>query len=351
MRDSSGKLGLLEKGGDAVLGKVDSLTQQITALQVRQTSHLRAKGVGGESRLCELLCERLRVRDGFVVEVVAGQAHGCDLVVRRSGGFTDVRVECKVYTDKVGVKEVDKFRRDLLGLNTHGVFVSIQSGIVGMAEVEFEQLASGRFAVYLSNNQFNVDIIADMISVMHRIERLAAPSGEDGDADPGSAFVRVPEEVMREVQRHVLDFGSKVGQLKVNLRESMALLNQLTLDHVERLLRGCDPKSKAVAKTPVAPAIPVPQTAAAVAPAIAQVVGPSSAQAPPSVPAPDAAAPRACPVVLARAPPRPLKRLNGLQLFTRDHPGISGYAATKRWKALTNNERVEYSVRAAELYA
>ncbi len=367
VRDSSGKLSLLEKGGDSVLGKVDGIMTQLTTMQVRQTSHLRAKGVGGESRLHELLCERLRVRDGFVVEVVAGQAHGCDIVVRRAGGFTDVRIECKVYTDKVGVKELDKFRRDLLGLNTHGVFVSIQSGIVGMAELEFEQLPTGRFAVYLSNNHFNVDIVADWISVMHKIERMACPAEDSHET--GSTVVRVPEEVMREVHRHLLDFSSKVGLLKVNLRECMALLNQLTLDHVERLLRGCEPKNKAGLAAPVAaeprllegaPAEPRllegAPAAPASTPASTPAVRPSEA-APPGItnaPAPrvtPASVPRPCPVVLPRAPPRPPKRLNGLQLFARDHPTISAYAAAKRWKALGNDQRTDYSIRAAELYA
>ena len=231
-RENSERLSAVEKGGDSVLGKVDGLTQQVTALGVRQTSHLRAKGVSGEQRLYELLSERLRLRDGYVVEVVAGQSHGCDLVVRRTG-YTDVRIESKVYADKVGVKEVEKFRRDLMGLNAHGVFVSVQSGVVGMGEVELEQMASGRFAVYLSNNQYNVSLVVDMIALMYKLDRLMG-----GGVDEEVA-VRVPSEVMREVQQHVQDFAHKVSKLKVNMRESMVLLNQLALDHVVRLLHGC----------------------------------------------------------------------------------------------------------------
>ena len=90
--------------------------------------------MSGEARLQELLSEQLTVREGYTVDVVAGQAHSCDLVVRRSG-HPDVRIESKVYTDKVGAKEVQKFRRDLMGLDAHGVFVSVQSGIVGMGEI------------------------------------------------------------------------------------------------------------------------------------------------------------------------------------------------------------------------
>ena len=59
LQDSVRRLQVLEKGGDSVMGKVDGMVQQLTALQVRQTSHNRAKGVSGEARLQELLSEQL----------------------------------------------------------------------------------------------------------------------------------------------------------------------------------------------------------------------------------------------------------------------------------------------------
>ncbi|MGQ3144835.1 hypothetical protein, partial [Rhizobium oryzihabitans] len=142
-------LTLLRKGGDDLTAKVDQLSHQLTAIHARQgTNH--KKGIVGESRMYELLCDKLPSRDDYDVQLVTGQAHNCDICIKRIG-HPDVRVEVKSHGEqsgeKVRAKEVIRFQNDLLGLNTHGIFVSVYSGIVGKGEVELEPLANGKFAV------------------------------------------------------------------------------------------------------------------------------------------------------------------------------------------------------------
>ena len=238
-QESARRLQAVEKGGDGVSGKVDAVAQQLAAMQARQAGHSRSKGAGGEARLLEALSAELPVREGYSVEAVGGMAHCCDMVVRRPGR-PEVRIESKLYADRVGSKEVQKFRSDLIGLDVHGVFVSLQSGIVGMGEVEIEQLPTGRFAVYLANNGYNAALVRDMIALVYKLDRYAGAGSEADDAQ--AAAVRVPTEVMKQVREHLRDTAHKVGRMRVHLRESMQLLNQMALDQLERLLlAGGDP--------------------------------------------------------------------------------------------------------------
>jgi hypothetical protein len=241
-REGSRSMGLVLRGGDDVAARIDALAQQITVMQTRQTCNTRVKGTTGETRLYELLCERLTTREDYEVEQVNGQAHNCDLLVRRLG-HPDVRIESKAHGEQTGekvrAKEVMRFRSDLLGLGSHGVFVSLHSGIVGKGEVELEQLSNGRFAVYLSNNGYDVGIIHDMLRVVYQLDALTGNADVAGECPSGqSAAIRVGADVMRRVQLHLQDFGGKVALVKQHMKESVALLNELTFDRVELLLMG-----------------------------------------------------------------------------------------------------------------
>jgi hypothetical protein len=242
LADSMGSLCVLRKVSDDMVGKVDGLSSQVLAQHVRNTSNQRTKGQTGEQRLVDMLSDKLTQRDGYDVELVSGQAHSCDIVVKRLN-CPDIRIECKNHgeqtNEKVRAKEVSRFQNDLLGLNTHGIFVSLHAGIVGKGEVELEQLANGNFAVYLSNNQYDVGIISDMVALLYRLDKIIRQR-ESGDEGQG-VVIKVSAESMQRARLYLQDFGSKVSKTKTHLKESIALLNEITFDMVERILLGQGP--------------------------------------------------------------------------------------------------------------
>ena len=132
-------------------------------------------------------------------------------------------------------KEVQRFQSDLMGLSTHGVFVSLHSGIVGKREVEIEALSTGKFAVYLSNNKYDVDAIYDWLLVLYRLDDVLKKGDTEG-AMPGC--VTVTAETLKRVQLYLKDFSQKVSMTKTHLRESLSLLNELTLELIEQVLLG-----------------------------------------------------------------------------------------------------------------
>jgi hypothetical protein len=215
---------------------LQGVSEKLVADRTAARHSQRVKGQQGESRLFELLSERLTSRDGYALEMVNGQAHSCDICVRRVG-HPDVRIESKAHGEQTGEKvrnkEVERFRSDLLGLSAHGIFVSLHSGIVGKGELELEQLSNGKFAFYLSNNNYDVSVIHDVVALVHRLDEvLARHDGDDG------SLIRVRAETMKRCQLHLKDFSGRVASAKTHLREALNLLSELTFDTIERELLG-----------------------------------------------------------------------------------------------------------------
>lgn len=101
--DSLGTLQVLRKGADDVTCKVEALGQQFTVSQVKQANSQRIKGQVGESKLFDVLSERLTARDNYSIDTVNGQAHACDLNIKKLG-CPDVRIECKAHGEQTGEK-------------------------------------------------------------------------------------------------------------------------------------------------------------------------------------------------------------------------------------------------------
>jgi len=153
-------------------------------------------------------------------------------------GQSDIRLESKAHgegtMEKVRQKEVQRFQDDLLGLNAHGIFVSLHSGIVGKGEVELEQLANGKFAVFLSNNNYDISIIHDFVQLFYRLDQICnVKQGSEEDVS-----IKVSPETMRRVQLYLKDFTGKVSTIKSHLKEGLSVLNEMTFDMIERALMG-----------------------------------------------------------------------------------------------------------------
>jgi PIN domain nuclease of toxin-antitoxin system len=202
---------------------------------VKNISSTKVRGTEGEDRLYEMLTERLRAKDGYVVERVSGQSYSCDIAIKREK-YPTIRLESKAHglgtNEKVRYKEVEKFQRDLLQANNHGIFVSLYSGIVGIGNLEVHQLANGKFAVYLSNNHFDVDTIVDMLQLLYKLDSIVNSAKEDcGD-------LRVTVETMTRIKSYLQDYAKKINSIKAHMRDSISMLNEVQFDMIEAVLMG-----------------------------------------------------------------------------------------------------------------
>lgn len=236
---------LMEKVSADVTNRLD----QLMITQVKQENSNSAKGKKGESKLYDILSAKFTARDGYTIDVVSGIAHACDMNIRRVG-FPDVRVEVKAHGEltgvKVGSKETERFRSDLITMQSSGIFVSLYSDIVGKGKFEVDVLPTNKLAVFLSSNNFEVDPIFDMMQVIYRVDKII-----DSFHTDGSSCVKITEEGMALVQSHLKDFAVKSQTIKSHLKASISLLDEMLFDKIDIILSGRAVGPVAVARLPV----------------------------------------------------------------------------------------------------
>jgi hypothetical protein len=222
---------------DKMMGRVDEMSKQLLLKALKEDNNSNLKGSEGERRLLEGLSEHLLCRDGYRVENVSGQAHECDLVIRREG-YRTIRIESKAYKEKVRTSEVDKFCRDLQECEDHGIFVSLHSGIVGRGQNEIQQLSTGRFAVYLTNNNYNIEQIVSIVYMIYRLDDIIDKYKDEEDE---GLFIISPEclEIIRE---RVLEHNNTTQQIVTKAKEIIVIANKQELSWLEPLLLG-NPKN------------------------------------------------------------------------------------------------------------
>jgi len=214
---------------------IDTIHTSIEQMKTTRNT-TRYKGEEGESGIIQILECKLPLRDGYEILETKSKPHNCDVLVKRIG-FPDVRVEVKAHGRDTGecvrTCEVKRFESDLIGLNNHGIFVSLYSGIVGKGAVEIDLLPTNKFAIYLSNNNYDGEVLKEFINLIYKLDGFV--TGEEG--------VNISTEAMMRIKAHIVDFNTKITALKTNMKTSIELLNGLTLDIIEKLLStGADIK-------------------------------------------------------------------------------------------------------------
>lgn len=231
----------ISRSNDSVIQTLSSIKQsqeqisdKIDTFTVSRNSN-RYKGEEGESGLMNILESKLHLRDGYNVQYVKSIPHSCDILVKRDG-YPDIRIESKAHGrdngENVRVAEVKKFESDLLMLNNHGIFVSLYSGICGKGSFEIELLANNKFAVYLSNNRYDSDLIIEVIKLLYRLDRITG--------DKSSDSIALSTDKLMRIKTYIIDFSRKIEELKSTLRNGIRILNEITLDMIDKSLTGND---------------------------------------------------------------------------------------------------------------
>lgn len=197
---------------------------------------INKKGAIGETTLADALGARLLNRDGFIVELVNNLAYNCDILVKRET-YPSIRVESKAYVGRVNYNEVIKFERDLLALNNHGVFVSLHSQISNVSNFEIRQLENGKFAVYLSKNNYDTDSIVNMLYVIYKLDALCCTATTD-------VGINVSKENMSKLRSLLCDYSQKLNIVKANLKDNITIISNIQLDIIEKLILNTVPQEK-----------------------------------------------------------------------------------------------------------
>jgi len=233
INSNSTNVAILKSSHDELKNKIDLLDKQLLAKQTKESNSNSYKGAVAEETLYNLLCDQLMTRNGFTVTKVNGMAHSCDILVQRDG-CPDIRIESKAHGQNTGEKvrtfQVDKFERDLLELDNHGIFVSVFSEISGRGNIEITQLPNAKFAIYLGKNMYDCGIINDMIYLLYKLDSIITTSKAN------SNVTLSPESILK-IQNIVKSISVKINTVKSSLKDSISVLNSITLEQIEDILK------------------------------------------------------------------------------------------------------------------
>lgn len=217
---------------ESIQSRLDTIDKDMYARVQKQEASLKVKGSSGETKIFDLLSEKLLMRDGYILEAVHGMARNCDIIIKRES-YPTIRIECKAHGhgtgEKVRYKEVEKFQRDLLDMNDHGIFVSFYSDIVGVSNYDIQQLANGKFAVYLCNNNYDVDMIISMIHIIYRLDALCTQETHEHS-------LILTKDSLLKIHEVIKGFTSKIQCIRAHMKDSLQILNDIQLDTLEKML-------------------------------------------------------------------------------------------------------------------
>ncbi len=212
---------------------LNGITSKIDKQETLKNTN-RFKGEEGEKGLFAVLEDILSSRDGYSIHDTKAIAHNCDINIKRTG-YPDIRIESKAHgqftKEPVRTSEVKRFESDITGLNCHGIFVSLYSGICGKKQIEIDLLPNNKFAVYLSNNNYDCEIIKDHINLIYKLDSIISSATSDDT-------FRINTESMAVLRNYLNDFNTKINVLKINMKNSINILNEMSIDHIERIICG-----------------------------------------------------------------------------------------------------------------
>lgn len=161
----------------------------------------------------------------------ASQKGKMDLVLT-SPGMCNISIDTKNYTKTVPKSEVDKFERDILDGNTHGIMVSVSSKISGKPHFTVDVIG-GRVGVYLSCTGGDTECIRTAVDIVYAMDRHL--KGVGGGSDGGGKVISVGELV--SINRCLSESVSRVNRVKGLLETSLEELRGVTLERVLGVLR------------------------------------------------------------------------------------------------------------------
>lgn len=222
---------------ECVQASHDEITSKIDSFSLLRNTN-RFKGEEGEQIILDILHKSFNHHDGYSIHDTSSKAHSCDMVIQRTG-FPDIRIESKAYGrdsgDNVKEAEVKKFISDLIKTNSHGVMVSLYSGIANKGDVDFELVpTTNKFAFYVSSN---CQLVPEIVRLVYKLDRMYKVSEQD------DVTVLTNDSVVR-IREHIGDFTRKMSEIKSHLDNSIRLLGEMMMDKIERLIVALPPEEE-----------------------------------------------------------------------------------------------------------
>lgn len=107
---------------------------------------------------------------------------------------------------------------------------ALHCDIVGIQNLEFIQLANGKFAIYLAKNNYDIEAIVSIIQLLQKLDTIVSKK------ENGSDCIMISTNAMTQIQSLLKDYNTKLNNVKAHLRDSLNIINDLHFDMIEKLL-------------------------------------------------------------------------------------------------------------------
>ena len=218
-----------------ILSRMDTIQNATTSFQdfMNKYQNSSIKGQFGENKLSSILNETFTT--GEIVNT-SGQKCSCDYLLKREN-MDNIYFENKDYNNNVPPKEIKKFIRDIEEQDSHGIFLSQNSGITSKPDFHID-IHKNNILVYLHNVNFNGQKIKIAVDIKDhlssRIDKI--------NYDNGTIENIINQEDLETINKEYNDFVNRktnIIQFTRDYNKKMnELLNSLELPNIEKYLNS-----------------------------------------------------------------------------------------------------------------
>jgi hypothetical protein len=176
----------------------------------------------------------------FVVEFTRQNPNEADLKVKKIG-YTDIMVEIKNHSKDVTHDHVVRFEDNIAQHNSHGIIVSLQSGIVGRNDTFTMRENGGKLSLYLCHNNYDMNAVRDLVRFIHRYEDMMSPD-DKGAGLSAESLQQVTDLVKNQIKRvkKAREIAKNMDDLAKGMTMELdAALKLLQKEHGVRVVGYC----------------------------------------------------------------------------------------------------------------
>jgi len=208
-----------------------SLVDDLNMFLNRYKHNSSVKGIISETELYQIL-QKIFPEDEIIDNTNSPQS--CDFVVNRlDGNKPSILFENKNYEKKVNTEEVQKFERDVMKCNKHGIMISQNSLITFKKQYQID-IVNGLIMVYIGNVNYDEDKIktaVDIVDALHKYIILQQNGENGGSGMVANKSIIITDEDFMNLKKMYDEFQLQ----KTKTIETIKNVNKLLLESVGEL--------------------------------------------------------------------------------------------------------------------
>ncbi len=162
------------------------------------------------------------------IEHVASEDHDMDILIhKKQCENKDIRLEIKNYTKSVPKQQIDKFYNDIDTTNSHGIMISLNSGISCKKNMTFEIKKNDNICFFLTYNNYDADNIKNIIHIIRQLECVIKSMNISNNLTKADKKL-----IIKDIKSNI----ERIKNLDDNIQKSKKLIKQINFDKILTLL-------------------------------------------------------------------------------------------------------------------